>query len=174
MAAQPLVAELDGEKLIRDLSEKYDVSKSILEDYQKYIKTLTIDKKAAKDNEKKINDALDKIVAFYATQLVRPVMIGINDLSADKKFAIVVNKNTFSLRDIILSGKDARQATNIPTPNKVFEQLESPFKRSLYFANCKLVDVTETVASGLDKYFKANPLTRFSISDFEALNRRKK
>jgi hypothetical protein len=152
------IAMVDSLKLLQELNKQFKVSTLIMQDYQKYLKQHT------KLSEQAIKQQLNQIVAFYAAQLLRPVIIEINRISAEKRYLAVVNNATFNIEEALLSGIDTRKETSPKTDIKrsdCLKDLKKPFSRSLYLSNCQTVDITPTVFALLPNYFKANPLIRF-------------
>jgi hypothetical protein len=166
-AAQPVeknqLAVVDSARLLQTLGQKYQIAALILNDYQLAIKKIPAVKGQEKAVEAKINQTLEEILAFYASQLIRPVMIEINRLVAEKKFVAIINKSAFKLEEVLLQGEDSRSSGGAPLPrNPALEKLERPFATGVYFSEHQAVEITDALLPFIDKHLQSVPLVRFS------------
>lgn len=165
-AAQPeeknQLAVVDSARLLKTLGQKYQIAALILHDYQLAIKKIPAVKGQEKAVEAKINQTLEEILAFYASQLIRPVMIEINRLVAEKKFVAIINKSAFKLEEVLLQGEDSRSSGVTLPRNPALEALERPFGTGVYFSEHQAVEITDALLPFIDKHLQSVPLIRFS------------
>jgi hypothetical protein len=145
------------------LGQKYKIAALVMDDYRLAIKKIPIVKGQEKATEAKINQTLEEILAFYSTQLIRPLMIEINRLVAEKKFLAIVNKASFKLEEVLLQGTESRTGAAVSRRNPALEQLEKPFGNGVYFSEYQSVEVTDALFPLIEKHLQAAPLVRFSV-----------
>lgn len=167
VSAQPVpprrLAVVDSATLLRTLERKYRISALILSDYQLALRRIPMVEGREKATEAMIGGILEEILASYATQLIRPLMLEINRLVAEKTYAAIINKSTFRLEDVLLEGHDARPSGGVTPRNPVLESLEKPFLSGVYFSEYHVIDITDTVLPFVEKHLQAAPLIRFSL-----------
>jgi hypothetical protein len=167
LAVQPenssKLAVVDSGRLLTMLGQKYKIAALVMDDYRLAIKKIPIVKGQEKATEAKINQTLEEILAFYSTQLIRPLMIEINRLVAEKKFLAIVNKASFKLEEVLLQGTESRTGAAVSRRNPALEQLEKPFGNGVYFSEYQSVEVTDALFPLIEKHLQAAPLVRFSV-----------
>lgn len=157
------LAVVDSGRLLTMLGQKYKIAALVMDDYRLAIKKMPIVKGQEKATEERINNTLEEILAFYSTQLIRPLMIEINRLVAEKKFLAIVNKASFKLENVLLQGVESRAGAVPPKRNPALEQLEKPFGNGVYFSEYQAVEVTDALLPLIEKHLQAAPLVRYSV-----------
>lgn len=157
------LAVVDSGRLLTMLGQKYKIAALVMDDYRLAIKKMPIVKGQEKATEERINNTLEEILAFYSTQLIRPLMIEINRLVAEKKFLAIVNKASFKLENVLLQGVESRAGAVPPKRNPALEQLEKPFGNGVYFSEYQAVEVTDALLPLIEKHLQATPLVRYSV-----------
>lgn len=160
---KPLLAVVDSARLLKTISAKFKVSALILSDYQIAIKLIPNVAGQEKATETEINQVLEEILAFYASQLIRPLMIEINRLVAEKRFVAIINKSDLRLEETLLQGEDARPNNNDKKRNPALEKLEKPFSSGVYCSEYQAIEITDVILSLVEEHLKTTPLMRFSL-----------
>ncbi|MFZ5952540.1 MAG: hypothetical protein ACOYXC_17700 [Candidatus Rifleibacteriota bacterium] len=161
---KPQLAVIDSARLLKVLGQKLSVAGMILSDYQQAIKGIDHSSPDKKLVEKQINQTLEEILAFYSSQLIRPLMLELNKMVSEKRFFAIINKTSFKLEDLLLNGTDARPSTGDNTRNQALEKLEKPFLNGVYYSEHQAVEITDALLLLVEKHFQTTPLVRFSTA----------
>jgi hypothetical protein len=175
-AEKPMAATMDSKSLIIHINQKYSVSQKIMQDYHNFLNSFDKQNKKPGQYEKDAEKLLDEILDFYAAQALRPLVIEANRILAEEKYSILANSQSFRIRDVFLSGSDARQLPPvIAAPDNRTNDLHAAFMRPLYFTSLRVDDITPRIKATLDQYFVKFPLISFSQRDkFKPVDREEK
>lgn len=175
-AGKLLAATMDSKSLLVHINQKYSVSQRIMQDYKSFLNSLDKQNKKPEQYEKDAERMLDEILDFYAAQALRPLIIEANRMLAEEKYSILANSQSFSIRDVFLSGSDARQMPpGVATQETRTSDLHAAFMRPLYFTSLRVDDITPRIKATLDQYFAKFPLISFSQRDqFKPVTREEK